>query len=135
MQNLFYPMISQTFFGVSWSICVEELFYIIFPLLLLCITVFHRKANQKLINPNLLIVITCMIIIIIIFFIRSYLNYNDWGAEVRRVAIFRIDAIAFGGLGYFVTSYLNKYKYLDIFNFIGSSINFYNIKSFKTICN
>ena len=34
LQNLYYPMVSGSFFAVSWSICVEELFYIIFPTLL-----------------------------------------------------------------------------------------------------
>ena len=33
--------------------------------------------------------------------VRENLIYNDWGAEIRRVALLRLDAIAFGGLGYF----------------------------------
>ncbi len=33
---------------------------------------------------------------------------NDWGNELRRVAILRIDAIAFGGLGYLFISKLSK---------------------------
>ena len=52
LQNLFYPMVSNTFFSVSWSICVEELFYIIFPTLLCALALFLRK---KYIHPKLLI--------------------------------------------------------------------------------
>ena len=91
-------MVSNTFFSVSWSICVEELFYIIFPSLLCIINLVLIKKN---IHSKLLIIFTCLIIILVIFFARINLNYNDWGNEVRRVSFFRIDAIAFGGLGYF----------------------------------
>ena len=104
-------MISNSFFSVSWSICVEELFYIIFPTLLCAITLILRK---KSIHPKLLIIYTCLIIIILIFLTRINLNYNDWGNEVRRVSFFRLDAIAFGGLSYFLFQRYLNYKYLKL---------------------
>ena len=64
LQNLFYPMVSNTFFSVSWSICVEELFYIIFPTVLCAITIILRT---KQIQPKLLIIFTCLIIILVVF--------------------------------------------------------------------
>ena len=78
-------MVSNTFFSVSWSICVEELFYIIFPILLCAIVFILRK---KQIQPKLLIIFTCLIIILVIFFVRINLIYNDWGGEIRRVCFF-----------------------------------------------
>ena len=111
LQNLFYPMVSNTFFSVSWSICVEELFYIIFPILLCAIVFTLRKIK---IQPKLLIIFTCLIIILVIFLTRINLNYNDWGSEIRRVSFFRIDAIAFGGLSYFFFQRYIDYKYLKL---------------------
>ncbi len=109
LQNLFYPMVSNTFFSVSWSICVEELFYIIFPTVLCTIAFILRK---KEIQTKLLIIFTCLVIILVIFFIRINLNYNDWGSEIRRVSLFRLDAIAFGGISYFFFQKYVNYKYL-----------------------
>ena len=111
LQNLFYPMVSNTFFSVSWSICVEELFYIIFPTLL-CTTAFLLRAKQ--IQPKLLIIFTCLIIILTVFLIRMNLNYNNWGSELRRVSFFRLDAIAFGGISYFFFQRYINYKHLKL---------------------
>ena len=111
LQNLFYPMISDTFFSVSWSICVEELFYIIFPFLLCFTALLFRKKNK---NPKLYVIFTCTIIILIIFFTRNNIVYTDWGSEVRRVSFFRLDAIAFGGIGYFFFERYFNYKYLKV---------------------
>ena len=111
LQNLFYPMVSNTFFPVSWSICVEELFFIIFPTLLCIIGLLLREEK---INSKLLIILTCLIIITVIFFIRINLNYNDWGNEVRRVSSLRVDAIAYGGLSYFLLERYVNYKYLKL---------------------
>ncbi len=111
LQNLFYPMVSNTFFSVSWSICVEELFYIIFPTLLCTITIILKT---KQIQPKLLIISTCLIIILVTFFIRMNFSYNDWGGEIRRVSLFRLDAIAFGGISYFFFQKYINYKYLKL---------------------
>lgn len=42
VQNLMSP--NEMFFGVSWSLCVEETFYLLFPLLLL---LFHRVTESR----------------------------------------------------------------------------------------
>ena len=112
VQNLFYPMVSNTFFSVSWSICVEELFYLVFPLLICFLFFFFRKKNIK---SELFVISSCLIIILSVFFIRNNLLEVDWGSEIRRVAFFRLDAIAFGGLGYFFLHKNMKYKNLKLF--------------------
>lgn len=111
LQNLFYPMVSNTFFSVSWSICVEELFYIIFPTLLCAIAFILRT---KKIQPKLLITFTCLIIILVTFFARMNFSYNDWGSEMRRVSFLRLDAIAFGGISYFFFQKYINYKHLKL---------------------
>ena len=127
LQNLFYPMVSSTFFSVSWSICVEELFYITFPVLLCLIVFLLRKKNLK---PELFVIFTCLIIILTVFFFRVNLNYEDWGNEVRRVSFLRLDSIAFGGLSYFFFQRYINFKYsklLVVFLALGSFLvlNYY----------
>ena len=48
----------------------------------------------------------------VIFFTKINLNYNDWGSEIRRVSLLRLDAIAFGGISYFLLQKYANYKYL-----------------------
>ena len=118
LQNLNYPIVSETFFSVSWSICVEEIFYIIFPLLLCLTVLINRRYLKDYISSSLLIMITCFLIIIFVFFLRDNYNYAEWGSELRRVAVFRIDSIAFGGIGYFVFKYLKKITIVNITFFL-----------------
>ena len=135
IQNFFYPMVSNTFFAVSWSICVEELFYLIFPILLCLLLCLYRKVSSKSINSALLIIVVCIIIIIIVSLIRENITYYNWGSEVRRVALFRVDAIAFGGVGYFIVYFLYRYKYLNIILFslalLSAAIIFYYLKKYQ----
>ena len=57
IQNFFYPMVSSSFFAVSWSICVEELFYIIFPILLCLTIIIYKKLTNKKLNPVFFIIL------------------------------------------------------------------------------
>ena len=113
-------MVSNIFFSVSWSICVEELFYIIFPTLLCAVPILRTKQIQ----PKLLIIFTCLIIILVIFFARMNFSYNDWGSEMRRVSFFRLDAIAFGGISYFFFQKYINYKYLKLLVILLGTISF-----------
>ncbi len=127
LQNLYYPMLSNTFFAVSWSICVEELFYIIFPFLIFfLIVIFKRIFNQDLKGDHL-VFISCFLIIIILYFVRESIVYNDWGNELRRVAILRIDAIAFGGLGYLFISKLKENNWKNFILIITSLITLFTV--------
>jgi peptidoglycan/LPS O-acetylase OafA/YrhL len=114
LQNLFYPMVSSSFFPVSWSICVEELFYLTFPFLLCFLVYFFKKTQITIFNNNLLIIFSCFLIILIVFFSRINLTYENWGNELRRVSFFRIDAIAFGGLGFFIIQKYFNFKHINL---------------------
>lgn len=138
IQNLFYPMVSNNFFAVSWSITVEELFYFIFPILLCLVAFIQNKISSKHIKSEYLIITSCLLIIIVIYLLRLDLNVSNWGSELRRVALLRIDAIAFGGLGYFFIHYLKKNSYIDIFFLVLASsliiliyynLNIYSLRS------
>ena len=71
--------------------------------------------------------IQSLLIIIILYFVRESIVYNDWGNELRRVAILRIDAIAFGGLGYLFISKLKENNWKNFILIIISLITLFTV--------
>lgn len=92
LQN--YYTVQPTFFGVSWSLSIEEWFYILFPLVLLMIKTGQPKLAVKKI-------FTIGVVIFVVYFLgmrflalseNQYFFYEG----VRKIAFFRLDAIAYG---------------------------------------
>lgn len=98
VQNLFSQHNSRDYYPVAWSLSVEEWYYVIFPpFLLLYGKVVGRGGEWFEYVCAAVLFIAC------ISLIRSvYGDTADWGAQVRRVVVFRIDAIAYGFLLYLV---------------------------------
>ena len=95
IQNFFHLFVVEDYFSISWSLSVEEWVYIIFPLFLIIISFFFNLKKKNLI-------IASLFFIILIFLIRFFFaNHDDWGSDVRRIVLFRLDSIAFGFLLYF----------------------------------
>lgn len=96
-QNYYYVM---PLFKISWSLCVEEHFYLIFPIIML---VLDRWIQNKKITFLFWIVIcllpTC--------FRYEFGNYKstEWGFYIT-ASIFRFDGIA---IGCFIAFIVNKY--------------------------
>ncbi|MEO6731347.1 MAG: acyltransferase [Ferruginibacter sp.] len=95
-------------YSEGWSLCVEEWFYLLIPLILFfCIKVL--KASQK--HLFLITILSIIILTTIARFLRmSQINYSDiheWDINIRRATFFRLDSIMFGVLG----AYLYYYKY------------------------
>ena len=96
IQNFFKIVVNIDYFSISWSLSVEEWFYLIFPLFLLVCIKFLKFNNQKFI-------IYASIVFIIIIFLLRFINIEDeeWGSSVRRIVIYRLDSIVFGFVLYF----------------------------------
>lgn len=92
LQNFYH--VQPTFFGVSWSLSVEEWFYVLFPFSLFCI----KKAFPKIQSKKLFL--WTVLIFVIYFLLMRVLNLNEgkfhFYEGVRKIAFFRLDAIAFG---------------------------------------
>jgi peptidoglycan/LPS O-acetylase OafA/YrhL len=92
LQNLFRQSNATDYFSIAWSLSVEEWFYLVFPPFFMALaSILPRKAMRATIAGG------AFILLISVF--RSALgDYAQWGSDVRRVVIFRMDAIAWGFL-------------------------------------
>lgn len=95
-QNLIALHIDFDYYTVSWSLSVEEWFYVIFPVLM-----FIVIGRRKLSAPAYLMYIMAFIAIVSIAR-TGFGNFDSWGQDIRRSALFRIDAIAYGCAAYVV---------------------------------
>jgi peptidoglycan/LPS O-acetylase OafA/YrhL len=92
LQNLTSQQNTLDYFTVAWSLSVEEWFYLVVPALMLLSTIWTRPWQSAL------------AFVIIIGVLRLWLAPTaHWDDAVRRVTLFRIDAIAYGFL-FFVIS-------------------------------
>ena len=90
-QNFLNLSVENDFFSISWSLSVEEWFYIIFPLFFLF---FFRKFNFK--NKIFFYYFSVIFIFLILLLRIVFTDTTEWGSSVRRIVIFRLDSIAFG---------------------------------------
>ncbi len=95
-------------FRDSWSLSIEEWFYIIFPLLMYC---FVRLLKEKIATPKILL-LTCVTIILFSFFykLQKSLLINEVSGDVyisnfRNVVLARFDTIMMGCLAAYAFVY------------------------------
>lgn len=109
LQNWSSPQ--RYLFLESWSLAVEEWFYLLFPL---AIFVLHKKITY---NKTFLIAV--LIFILVPSFMRFYwLNsgYSDWDSEFRKIVILRLDSVIYGVLAAWVK--LNQPKIWEKIRFV-----------------
>ena len=104
IQN-FYK-VQPTFFGISWSLSVEEWFYVLFPLVLFLI----KKINASISTKKLFIIgiFTFLIYFLFMRFLAFPTSNFTFYEGVRKVAFFRLDAIVFGILMAFGFEYFKE---------------------------
>ena len=77
------------FFGASWSLAIEEWFYLLFPVCLLALAQVVRNRQKA--------AILCILVFLIVPpLLRSLLQTDDWDGSVRRITLPRLDAITYG---------------------------------------
>ena len=113
----------EAFFWESWSLSIEEWFYILFPLsLLLTLKIFPSKKG-------ILISIITLIIIPLLFRISKSdvdLDPHTWSLNIRKVVVMRLDVIIYGVLAAYVKYYYSNFwiKYRFIAFLIGLTTMF-----------
>ncbi|SDI57377.1 acyltransferase family protein [Chryseobacterium jejuense] len=103
-QNLFH--VNDSFFGESWSLSVEEWFYLSIPLILFCcVNLFKIKFKKSLL-------IVSIFLLLFYTFLRHYMHHNGQLYEMvdfRRVVIMRIDNIMYGVIGAYISYYYQEF--------------------------
>jgi peptidoglycan/LPS O-acetylase OafA/YrhL len=134
-QNLISPF--YDFFWESWSISVQEWFYLSFPLIIMLFIKF------KSIRTTALIAVLIYFTISLVF--RLYLSLEDydrffWDLHFRKMILSRLDTIGFGVLAawfrYYYRSYWNRFAVpafiLGILMFTSVLYIPFNINTFYT---
>ncbi|OJW75083.1 acyltransferase [Spirosoma sp. 48-14] len=88
---------SSNFYGVSWSLCIEEWFYLTFPLILY----FFAKTGLSI---KASFVLSIVFIISFCFLVREILDRYDGIENLHMITVARLDAIAIGVFISFTTS-------------------------------
>lgn len=106
-QNFAWP--GPAIFGEAWSLSVEEIFYFIFPISLL----LFEKTNLD--RKNIFITVTFLLILApLLGRILAVANFAPrWDDGIRKVVIFRLDALMVGVLtGWLLKEYnlLRKFR-------------------------
>jgi peptidoglycan/LPS O-acetylase OafA/YrhL len=108
-------------FGISWSLSVEEWFYILIPLFLFFL--LHSKVPTKK-TIQLTIVLVIVGSIVMRFLKIHFLQIStipEWDAQIRRSVITRLDSIMFGFWGAYLLYYKSPLwsKFQNLFFFTG----------------
>lgn len=90
-QNLTWPMPPENWFSVSWSLSVEEWFYLLFSGALFCLARFVR-------NRSVAIALGVFMLIPLLLRLLFASHVVDWDVGLRKIAVYRLDAIAYGVL-------------------------------------
>lgn len=106
-QNLISKPING-FFGVTWSLTIEEIFYLILPILL--ISLYHLTNRKKL---ALTITITLLLVgpLALRFLLNEPLELDT--RDHRQAALLRLDAIGYGVLMAFI-----KFKTVNLWRIL-----------------
>jgi peptidoglycan/LPS O-acetylase OafA/YrhL len=94
VQNLTAPSVAHDYFAVAWSLAVEEWFYLVFPAFLLAAAFITGKPWQSALGFITMVALARF----------SFAPSTNWDEAVRRVTVFRIDAIAWGFLFFIVST-------------------------------
>ena len=87
-QNFAWPM--GRFFSVSWSLAIEEWFYILLPLLLILLLRLFGRVKPALI-------VAVLLMFFIPFFLRLTLAQgHPFDSGMRKIVVFRLDALMWG---------------------------------------
>ncbi|MBI5219251.1 MAG: acyltransferase [Bacteroidia bacterium] len=109
-QNFFKPF--DFLFWESWSLSVEEWFYLLFPFAMMAIYKFfkYRIKVKNIILTGIVIFIVCPLI----YRISQYDTFKSWDLYYRKLVLTRLDTIGFGLLAaylyYYFLDFWRKYR-------------------------
>ncbi|MEE1361907.1 MAG: acyltransferase [Selenomonadaceae bacterium] len=113
-----YDPVAIGFFPESWSLCVEEWFYLSVPIILMILLHINKHIFR-----NILAVVTLVVVIRCVYVLYSG-DDLQWDYGVRKNIFLRMDALGIGVLLAYISLYREKWfsKLSSVYNlFIGVS--------------
>lgn len=97
-QNLYSP--HPNFYPEAWSLTVEEWFYLTFPIV--CFVAYRGMKNKQ--QSVLLSALVFLIFPLVMRIVRFHTGIAplDWDLEIRKVVVYRLDALMYGVLGAYI---------------------------------
>jgi len=83
--------IQPRFFPESWSLAIEEWFYLLFPIV---IFTFRRRLSYE--RAFIVSALIFLVIPTILRIIWAFSGHTDWDGEFRKVTMLRLDSIMYG---------------------------------------
>jgi peptidoglycan/LPS O-acetylase OafA/YrhL len=95
-QNLYQVEPTPHFFGESWSLALDEWFYLLMPLMLGLCGLASLKANK----PRFMLVAGILIVSPAVMRVLHPMqgDFFQWDAEIRRITLYHLDATGWGVL-------------------------------------
>ncbi len=109
-QNFSSQVKTENFFPESWSLSVEEWFYLITPIMIFATMILLGKKHKR----TAFIIISILVIASVTgyrcycFSIYPPQNIEEWDNMYRRPVITRLDALMFGVIGAYISFYHNR---------------------------
>lgn len=104
-QNIWFPH-PPYFFGEAWSLSVEEWSYLILPIFLWGITKLVAPKNKKVFLIQFLVLFAFTFILFRTLNAAQPINGEDIDAGIRKVVLFRLDALVYG----IIMAYVHFFK-------------------------
>lgn len=131
LQNLWTPH-PPFFFGEAWSLSVEEWFYLTVPVFMLIAAAIAKPVNKQKFLFNTFL--SYLLVFLSVRVINAFhpLNGPDQDAGIRKVVLFRLDAVMYGVIfayfSYFKGELLHRLKnYLLLASIAGTVFIYYII--------
>lgn len=105
MQNFAWQ--HPTFFPESWSLAVEEMFYLLFPILVVLLMKVKLKPEGALLTGGFSILLFSTTL----RFMHVYFTDPNWNDGVRTIVIYRLDALMYGIL---LSLFLNRQRKIGL---------------------
>lgn len=109
LQNFWTP--NSSFFAISWSLSVEEWFYLLFPLSLLpLLTLLRNKLSKR--HIIIISILTLIVIPVLLRLSRAFDIGDDMNSKeimIDHIVLMRLDSIMYGVLAAY-----GKYYYHDL---------------------
>lgn len=111
-QNLYRVEPTPHFFGESWSLALDEWFYVLMPLMLGLSAMLSLKTNKVRFLVIALVLIVFPTAMRILHPVHG--DFFQWDAEIRRITIYHLDATGWGVLAAVFNKWYGRWWRSDV---------------------